>query len=89
MSHRRFRIHWVDSERRLFVFVSSAHRYYDAGIARDTLLSDHGGDWVIIDHESGLVVSDTRRWDDARRFGQSMISTGGHEGQGSPSPCAM
>lgn len=87
MSHRRFRIHWVDEERRIFVFVASAHRFYDASIARDTLLYEHGGDWVILDHESGRCVSDTRRWD-ARRHASSTISTGGQDGQ-SPSASGL
>lgn len=57
---RRFRIHHVDDEARLFVYVQSAWSFVQASYVRDLLRVERGGDWIIIDGDSGRVVSDTR-----------------------------
>jgi hypothetical protein len=57
---RRFRVHFVDPEQRLYVYVASAGLFVVASYARDLLRTERGGDWIIIDGETGRCVSDTR-----------------------------
>lgn len=61
--HERFEIRFVDLEQRLFVLVTSDREFYSASLIRDMLRNERGGDWIILDHVTGRVVSDTRTCD--------------------------
>lgn len=57
---RRFRVYYIDQDARLFRLTCSAWQFHDAWIMVATLRADEGGDWIIIDRDSGRVVGDTR-----------------------------
>lgn len=66
----RFRVHFVDVDARLFVYVASHWFFVEASMIRDLLREERGGDWIILDGWADRVVADTRPgWPDVAAAG--------------------